>query len=81
MVNISYPFIVTNERLGRMYYPKSRGKILIYLANHSDFCNGDLNRIVKELNITILHELTHVFHEKRIRNNHNDRWSQLLKSL
>jgi len=71
-MNVSFPLIFTGgKRLGRTYYPKRLGKILIYIADHSFYSNGNINRIVLELSLTFLHEITHVFHEGRTKKYHD----------
>ena len=77
-LKISYPLIFTNHRLGRACYPKRKGKILIYVADHLHYCTDNINRLIDELNITLLEEITHIFHEGRTPRKHD--WEHILEA-
>ncbi len=60
-IDIRFPLVFSNKRLGTAWYPKRAGRISIYVANHSHMCNGNIERIMDELTITTLEEITHLF--------------------
>ena len=69
-MKISYPFVFTGYGFGIAWYPKRLEKISIYLADLSFFYGGDVTEVVKELTITILEEMSHLW--SRSPKNHED---------
>ncbi len=71
---ISFPLVFTGTRLGRLKYPKAEGKIQIYVADISKACKGNIPKIAREVNKTMVEELTHLYDEsKRIPEHHYDK--------
>ncbi|MCW4008555.1 MAG: hypothetical protein NWF09_07715 [Candidatus Bathyarchaeota archaeon] len=60
-LTICFPLRFTGYKTGTCWYPKSAGHISIYLADISRLSKGDTAEIIRNINLTLLEELSHIY--------------------
>ena len=70
MTTITYPLYLHGRLLGRLRYPKRKGRIQIFLMDIGIACHRDDISLVQEINLTLIEEMTHEYDGRRVNPNH-----------
>lgn len=71
-VTFHYPFSRKWDYLGKMYYPKCKNYVEVFLPSHLKYYGNDLNNLMCEINKTIIEEVSHLYSRSPLEHNFED---------